>query len=153
MSHPTDPLGAIAPRSIHAPNPVVDGYLSTVGLREAAQQLDYIASLVAADMAPEGAPDLPADVLRDWGRSMRALIPAAAAAEREGSPGLPYANADFFELGITLEQLRSVVKRDERGADPFSKDGWSEATPSFQNRAELDERFELSSVGVRTRRS
>lgn len=154
MSHHTNAVGARTPAG-QAPGPQIDGYLSPVQLRESAQRLDYLASLVAAGVAPEGTPDLAPDVLSDWARSLRALIPAAAAAEREGAPGVPYADAEFYELGMTLEQLQTVVRREPTAGaasgEPFAEDGWGNGRPHSES-PRIDERFELAESGVRLRR-
>ena len=130
-----------------------DGYLSATDAMEVAQQLDYLASLVAADMAPAGAPAVPAAELREWSGAMRRLAADASAAKREGKPGVPYRNADFFELGVDPTELRALVEGDQRLGERAELDVWDEPAPTFLNQTPVeDARFEFSPVGVRTPR-
>ncbi|MEO1483252.1 MAG: hypothetical protein AAFU77_14190 [Myxococcota bacterium] len=89
-------------------------YLSALDLRNGAQRLDYIASRIAGGSRPEGAPEIDADTLRDWARTLRGLIPRAMRAEEEGAPGVPYQQEEFFELGFDLKDLEAVVRADTR---------------------------------------
>lgn len=91
-------------------------YISALDLRDGAQRLDYIASRIAAGSRPKGAPDIDADTLRDWARSLRELIPRALRAEEDGAPGVAYQQEEFFELGFKLKDLKAVVEEDAREA-------------------------------------